>query len=82
MRDLLESLDKLTVQDAEIEEASGEFAVPFYQMQDEYCGGDCPSEAHKVIIDSLVQYMSGDDIMDFVMQFRREHDMDDDDETV
>lgn len=76
MRDLLESLDKLTV------EASGEFAVPFYQMQDEYCGGDCPSEAHKVIIDSLVQYMSGDDIMDFVDQFRREHDMDDDDETV
>lgn len=75
MRDLLESLDKLTT------EASGEFAVPFYMMQDEYCGGDCPSEAHKVIIDSLVQYMSGDDIMDFVNQFRAEHDMDNDDES-
>lgn len=69
MRDLLESLDQLTT------EASGEFAEPFYELQDDYCGGECPSNAHKALIDELVRYMSGDQIKDFVADFRRHHDM-------
>ena len=60
MRDLLESLDQLTV------EASGEFAEPFYKLQDEFCGGECPSNAHRALIDELVNAMTGDDIKKFV----------------
>lgn len=63
-------------------EASGEFAEPFYQLQDEFCGGECTSPAHKALIDELVNYMSGDDIKGFVADFRRHHDMNDVEENV
>ena len=71
MRDLLESLDQLTV------EAVGDGAEPFYKLQDEFCGGECPSKAHKALIDEMVRFMSGDDIEEFVAKFRRNYDMND-----
>tara|TARA_B100002019_G_C21194971_1_gene560889 strand:+ start:794 stop:1027 length:234 start_codon:yes stop_codon:yes gene_type:complete len=71
MRDLLESLDQLTV------EAAGQFAEPFYELQDDFCGGECPSAAHKALIDEMVMFMSGDDIKEFVAKFRRNYDMND-----
>ena len=63
-------------------EASGDFAEPFYELQDEFCGGECTSPAHKALIDELVMYMSGDDIKGFVADFRRHHDMNDVEESV
>lgn len=68
--------------DAEVLEASGDFAEPFYELQDEFCGGECTSPAHKALIDELVMYMSGDDIKGFVADFRRHHDMNDVEESV
>ena len=65
-----------------INEASGDFAEPFYELQDEFCGGECTSPAHKALIDELVMYMSGDDIKGFVADFRRHHDMNDVEESV
>jgi len=56
-----------------IEEAVGPSAEPFYEMQDMYAGGECPSKPHETIIDELVRFMSGDQIEEFVMQFRRHH---------
>lgn len=70
MRDLLESLDRLTT------EASGEFAEPFYELQDEFCGGECPSNAHKALINELVNFLDADEIKQFVAKFRAEYDMD------
>ena len=51
-------------------EAVGEFAEPIYQLCDEL---DCP-EPH-IVFDELVRYMSGDQIQDFVADFKRHHDM-------
>ena len=59
-------------------EAVGDSAEAFYELQDEFCGGECPSGAHKAIIDELVRYLSGDQIADFVEDFRRQHDMNED----
>lgn len=73
MRDLLESLDQLTT------EASGEFAEPFYELQDEFCGGECPSNAHKALINELVNFLDVDEIKEFVAQFRANYDMGNDD---
>lgn len=56
-----------------IEEAVGPSAEPFYEMQDMYAGGECPSKPHETIIDELVRFMSGDQIEEFVEQFRRHH---------
>ena len=62
-------------------EAVGDSAEAFYELQDEFCGGECPSGAHKAIIDELVRYLSGDQIADFVADFRRNYNMDDMEET-
>ena len=51
-------------------EAVGEYAEPIYQLCDEL---DCP-EPH-IVFDELVRYMSGDQIKDFVADFKRHHDM-------
>jgi len=51
-------------------EAVGEYAEPIYQLCDQL---DCP-EPH-VVFDELVRYMSGDQIQDFVADFKRHHDM-------
>jgi hypothetical protein len=56
-------------------EAVGDSAECFYDLQDEYCGEQCPSMPHKVLIDELVRYLSGDQLQDFCDDFRR-HNMD------
>ena len=55
----------------ELTEAVGEFAEPIYQLCDEL---DCPDHS---VFDELVRYMSGDQIKDFVADYRRHHDMND-----
>ena len=57
----------------DVKEAVGEAAELFYEMQDMYAGGECPSKPHETIIDELVRYLSGDQVEDFVMEFRRHH---------
>jgi len=58
--------------DRKFKEAVGEFAEPIYQLCDEIgCDTDHP------IFAELVRYMSGDQIKDFVADYRRHHDMND-----
>lgn len=63
-------------------EAVGDSAESFYELQDEFCGGECPSHAHKALIDELVRYLSGDQVNDFVADFRRHYDMNEVDEAI
>jgi len=56
----------------DMEEAVGDSAEAFYDMQDEFAGGEAEG-AHKVLIDELVRYLSGDQIADFVDDFKRHH---------
>lgn len=51
-------------------EAVGEFAEPIYALCDEL---ECPD--NHPVFDDLVRYLSGDQINDFVDDFRRNHDM-------
>ena len=53
-------------------EAVGDSAECFYNMQDEFAGEEA-SGAHKVLIDELVRYLSGDQLQDFCDDFRRHH---------
>ena len=53
------------------QEAVGEFAEPIYDLIDMHFEGDC-----QPVFDDLVRYLSGDQIEDFVADFRRNHDMD------
>ena len=55
-------------------EAVGDSAECFYDMQDEFAGGEAEG-AHKVLIDELVRYLSGDQLEDFCDDFKRHHDM-------
>ena len=50
----------------DVGEAVGEFAAPIYDLIDEY--------GVENVIDDLIRYMSGDDIEDFVADFRRHND--------
>lgn len=58
----------------DMEEAVGDSAACFYDMQDEFAGGEAEG-AHKVLIDELVRYLSGDQLEDFCDDFKRHHDM-------
>ena len=69
------------MRESEVIEAAGEFAEPFYALQDEFAGGEA-SGAHKELIDNLIMYMSGDDVKDFVADFRRHYDMNDMEESI
>ena len=60
-------------EEAVVDEAVGEAAEMFYEMQDMYAGGESPSKPHETIIDELVRFLSGDQLEDFVMTFRRHH---------
>ena len=63
-----------------VTEAVGEFAEPIYDLIDMHFEGDC-----QPVFDDLVRYLSGDQIADFVEDFRRNHDLpmgDDMDENV
>ena len=65
-----------SVESGEMLEAAGEFAEPFYKLQDQFCGGECPSAAHKALINELVNFLDRDEIDQFVAKFRAEYDMD------
>lgn len=58
----------------DMEEAVGDSAECFYDMQDAFAGGEAEG-AHKVLIDELVRYLSGDQLEDFCDDFKRHHDM-------
>jgi hypothetical protein len=59
--------DKAIKEEA-VEEAVGDFAEPIYELIDEL--GDS-----SIVLDNLIRYLDGDTIKDFVSDFRREHDM-------
>lgn len=61
------------VAEESVEEAIGDSAECFYDLQDEYCGEECPSTPHKLLIDELVRYLSGDQLQDFCDDFKRHH---------
>ena len=62
----------LDVAEESVEEAVGDSAECFYNMQDEFAGEEA-SGAHKVLIDELVRYLSGDQLEDFCDDFKRHH---------
>ena len=49
-------------------EAVGEFAEPIYNLVD--------IEGEEAVLDELIRYLSGDQIQDFVTDYKRHHDMD------
>ena len=53
-----------------VEEAVGEFAEPIYDLIDMHFEGDC-----QPVFDDLVRFLSGDQIKEFVDDFRRHHDL-------
>ena len=59
-----------TTENREMKEAVGEFAEPIYDLIDMHFEGDC-----QPVFDDLVRYLSGDQIKDFVADFRRHHDL-------
>ena len=58
--------------DESVQEAVGDSAECFYNMQDEFAGEEA-SGAHKILIDELVRYLSGDQLEDFCDDFKRHH---------
>jgi hypothetical protein len=52
--------------------ACGEFAKPIYKLLEDL-GGE--KEAYQKLFESLVYWMSGHEIEEFVEDFRRDHDM-------
>lgn len=65
-----------------VTEAVGEFAQPIYDLIDELGGSE---DAHEIVLNDMVRYLGGDQIADFVEDFRRNHDLpmgDDMDENV
>ena len=63
-------------------EAVGDSAEPFYKLQDDFCGGESPSHAHRAFIDEIARWMTGDQVADFVEHIRRHYDMNDTEENV
>lgn len=63
---------KLDVAEESVQEAVGDSAECFYDMQDEFAGEEA-SGAHKILIDELVRYLSGDQLEDFCDDFKRHH---------
>ena len=56
-------------------EAVGDAAECFYELQDDFAGGECPSGGHRELIDNLVRFLSGDQLEEFCDDFRRHYDM-------
>lgn len=63
-----------THHDESMDEAVGDSAECFYELQDEFAGGEAEG-AHKVLIDDLVRFLSGDQLEEFCDDFRRHYDM-------
>ena len=61
--------------------AVGEFAEPIYNLLDELGGVDSSSG---FVLEALIKFLSGDQVKEFVSDFRRNHDMNysEDDELV
>ena len=61
--------------------AVGEFAKPIYNLLDELGGADASSA---FVLEALIKFLSGDQVKEFVSDFRRNHEMnyDEDDERV
>jgi len=66
-RDLLEP--KTVAEEEPTDEAVGEFAEPLYTLQDELELED------NILVDEMARWMSGQDITEFVENFRRHHEM-------
>ena len=60
------------VAEESVNEAIGDSAECFYNLQDEFAGEEATG-AHKIIIDELVRYLSGDQLEDFCDDFKRHH---------
>jgi len=71
-----------SVESGEMVEAVGDSAEPFYKLQDDFCGGESPSHAHRAFIDEIARWMTGDQVADFVDHIRRHYDMNDTEESV
>jgi len=82
MRAAVSDVDESIKKDSEMAEAVGDSADPFYQLQDEFAGGECPSHAHRAFIDEIARWMTGDQVADFVEHIRRHYDMNDTEENV
>jgi len=72
----------MRAKDSEMAEAVGDSAEPFYKLQDDFCGGESPSHAHRAFIDEIARWMTGDQVADFVDHIRRHYDMNDTEENV
>ena len=66
------------VSEAPVSEVVGGAAESFYGMMDMLTGGEEPAEPFKTVIDELVRYMSGDQMEEFVADFKRHHNISDD----
>ncbi len=73
VRAVSDEIESTLYTDESVQEAVGDSAECFYNLQDEYCGEECPSMPHKTLIDELVRYLSGDQLQDFCDDFRRHH---------
>lgn len=65
------------VSEAPVTEVVGDAAEAFYDMMDNMAGGEEPAEPFKTIMDEMVRYMSGDQMEDFIADFKRHHGMSD-----
>tara|TARA_Y100000114_G_scaffold157188_1_gene187862 strand:- start:1543 stop:1731 length:189 start_codon:yes stop_codon:yes gene_type:complete len=59
--------------------AAGEFAKEIYKILEEL-GGETSIHAYRCLFESLVQWMSGAELEEFVEHFRHVHGMDDEEE--
>ena len=82
MRAAVSDVDESIEKDNEMAEAVGDSAEPFYKLQDDFCGGESPSHAHRAFIDEIARWMTGDQVADFVEHIRRHYDMNDTEENV
>lgn len=72
VRAVSNEIEKTLYTDESVQEAVGDSAECFYNLQDEFAGEET-SGAHKILIDELVRYLSGDQLQDFCDDFRRHH---------
>ena len=52
-----DEIEKTLYTDESVQEAVGDSAECFYDLQDEYCGEQCPSMPHKILIDELHYFL-------------------------
>lgn len=77
LRDVIDRAHKVVPETADVEEAVGEFADPIYDLMDQL-GVD----ANHPILDELIRYLDGDTIKGFVADYKRHHEVPDNDRDV